>query len=104
MEFCERCGGIITVNEGKAACARCGYKPKKKIKIEASEKIAKKEAIAVINEAASETRPIVQIKCPKCHNKDAYFWTSQTRAADESETKFYKCTNPKCQHTWRVYK
>ncbi|PIO07920.1 transcription factor S, partial [Candidatus Pacearchaeota archaeon CG10_big_fil_rev_8_21_14_0_10_35_219] len=32
----------------------------------------------------------------------AYFWTMQTRAADESETKFYRCT--KCDHTWREYR
>ncbi|PJB94591.1 transcription factor S, partial [Candidatus Pacearchaeota archaeon CG_4_9_14_0_8_um_filter_35_24] len=25
-----------------------------------------------------------------------------TRAADESETKFYRCT--KCDHTWREYR
>ncbi len=102
MEFCEKCGGIITLNEGKPACARCGYKPKKKIKIESAEKIAQKDSVAVINEDAGNVYPIVQIDCPKCGNKKAYFWTTQTRASDESETKFYKCV--KCKHTWRVYR
>ena len=102
MEFCEKCGGIIMVNDGKAVCARCGYKPKRKIKIEASEKFNKKEEVAVVKEADSETYPVVQIKCPACKHNQAYFWTMQTRAADESETKFYKCT--KCKHTWRVYR
>jgi DNA-directed RNA polymerase subunit M len=31
----------------------------------------------------------------------AYFWTQQTRGADEPETRFFKCT--KCSHTWREY-
>ncbi len=102
MEFCERCNAILLLQDGRAVCASCGYKPKKKIKIEASEKIDSKESIAVIDEDKENTYPLVQIDCPKCGNKKAYFWTTQTRASDESETKFYKCN--KCKHTWRVYR
>lgn len=93
---------MIMLTEGKAICGRCGHKSKKKVKIESSEKINKRETIAVVNEAETNTYPEVQITCPKCKNKKAYFWTTQTRSADESETKFYKCT--KCTHTWRVYR
>ena len=39
MEFCPKCGSIIEVKENKASCTNCNYKPKKKPKIEASEKI-----------------------------------------------------------------
>lgn len=102
MEFCERCGGMIVIKDGRADCAACGYKPRKKPKIEASEKVKARETVAVIKEDESNTYPIVQIDCPKCGNKKAYFWTTQTRASDESETKFYKCV--KCKHTWRVYR
>lgn len=103
MEFCPKCGGIIAVDKKKAACARCNYRPKKKPKIETSEKIEERGTVAVIKEEDEErTYPVVDIKCQKCKNKKAYFWTRQTRASDESETKFYKCT--KCKHTWRVYK
>lgn len=102
MEFCEKCGALILLKDGKAECASCGYKPKKKIKIEASEKIKSRESIVVIDEDKENTYPVVQIKCPKCNNKEAYFWTTQTRSSDESETKFYKCV--KCKHTWRVYR
>lgn len=101
MEFCEKCGSVIVVKDGKAVCAKCGYKLKKKPKIESSEKMKEKNSVEVINEKIS-TYPIVQIECPKCGNKKAYFWTVQTRAADESETKFYKCT--KCDYTWRRYR
>lgn len=103
MEFCPKCGSIILVEENKkAVCAKCGYKPKGKVKIQASEKIKKVKGVVVIEEKKLATHPIIEIKCSKCKHKRAYFWTLQTRAADESETKFYKCT--KCDHTWRDYK
>lgn len=103
MEFCEKCGGIIIVNEnGKALCAACGHRLDKKPKLQASEKIEKKGIITMINEKGERTDPVVEIKCPKCGNNKAYFWTRQTRSSDESETKFYECL--KCGHTWRVYR
>lgn len=102
MEFCEKCGSLILLKDGKAACASCSYKPKKRPKIVSSEKVEKNDKIAIIREGQDNPNPIVEIDCPKCKGRKAYFWTTQTRASDESETKFYKCT--KCSHTWRVYK
>ncbi len=93
---------MILLKDGRAACMSCGYKPKKTPKIQASEKLQNEEAIAVIKEDADETYPVIDMKCQKCDHKKSYFWTKQTRAADESETKFYKCV--KCKHTWREYK
>ncbi len=49
----------------------------------------------------SENHPVTKADCEKCGNKDAYFWMVQTRAGDEPETKFFRCT--KCKHTWRDY-
>ena len=103
MEFCPKCGSIILVKDNKkAACAKCNYKPKGRVKIQASEKIEKQEKVAVIEEKKLNTYPKVEIRCPECKNKKAYFWTMQTRSSDEAETKFYKCV--KCEHTWRVYR
>ncbi len=102
MEFCHKCGGIIIVKDNKAVCAACGIKSAKKPKIEVSEKIEKHELVAVIDEEEDNTYPVIDMVCPKCKHKKAYFWTTQTRASDESETKFYKCT--KCKHTWRKYR
>ncbi|MCX8159249.1 MAG: transcription factor S [Candidatus Pacearchaeota archaeon] len=102
MEFCEKCGGIIIVQEKKAACTKCKAKLKKIPKIELSEKVEKKESIPVIKEGSETIEPIITMDCPKCENKKAYFWTLQTRATDEAETKFYKCT--KCGYTWRKYR
>jgi transcription factor S len=103
MEFCPKCGSIIIVKENKkASCAKCNYRPKGRIKIQASEKLNKAGKIPVIEESKISTLPVVEIKCLECKNKKAFFWTLQTRSSDESETKFYRCT--KCEHTWRVYR
>ncbi len=102
MEFCEKCGGIIIVQDKKATCARCKHKLKKKPKIEISEKAGEKEIVEVIKEGADIIHPTVEMECLKCKNNKAYFWAMQTRASDESETKFYKCT--KCKYTWRKYR
>lgn len=82
-------------------CRSCGYveKSQESMKIKEKSEISK---IEVVDASAEEnTLPKVNIKCPKCGNNEAYFWTVQTRASDEPETKFYRCT--KCKHTWRDY-
>ena len=75
---------------------------KSKVKVEIKEKMKADNQVAVVKETDGEVKPIVEMNCLKCKNDKAYFWTMQTRAADESETKFYKCT--KCKHTWRDYR
>jgi len=101
MEFCPKCGCVLVDKEKSSKCPRCSYRSKSKIKIETSENIEKKPEIGVITDKDTDVFPITNAICPKCDNKEAYFWTSQTRAGDEAETKFYKCT--KCKHTWRTY-
>jgi DNA-directed RNA polymerase subunit M len=76
--------------------------PQKGKKLVISEKVEKAEGVAVVKSSEDDIHPVIDIKCPKCKHTKAYFWTMQTRASDESETKFYKCT--KCKHTWRVYR
>jgi DNA-directed RNA polymerase subunit M len=102
MEFCQKCGCVLVEKNKELHCARCNYKSKSRSKIEASEKIESKPEIGVINEKETDTFPVTNAVCPKCSNKEAYFWTSQTRAGDEAETKFFKCT--KCKHIWREYR
>src|SRR3989344_1151367 len=101
MDFCEKCGGVILIKDKKAVCANCGHHSKKIPKLRTSEKLEEKERVAVVKEE-DNVYPIVEMTCQRCKNKKCYFWTKQTRASDESETKFYKCT--KCGHTWRVYR
>lgn len=93
---------LLVEGDKSPVCAKCGFKFKGKLKIQASEKISVPDRVAVVDESKLNTYPVVEIKCPSCKQKEAYFWTMQTRASDESETKFYKCI--KCEHTWRTYR
>ncbi len=101
MEFCPKCGCVIVEKNSNFRCPRCNYKSKTKIKIESSEKIQVKPEIGVITDSDIDVSPVISATCPKCKNKEAYFWTLQTRSSDEAETKFYRCK--KCKHTWRDY-
>ena len=102
MEFCPKCGAILVQKVKNIGCPRCNYTGKGKEKIRTSEKIGEKKQVAVIKDTGTEIHPVVIEKCKECGNDKAYFWTVQTRASDESETKFFKCT--KCGHTKRDYR
>lgn len=102
MQFCPKCGGILIQKTKNFGCARCNYSTKDKVDLKVKEKMDESSEISVIKEKEIDTMPTVEAVCKKCGYKEAYFWTSQTRSADEAETKFYRCK--KCQHTWREYK
>ena len=106
MMFCDKCESILVPKKvqgkTKLLCGRCGKPSQKRGTIVLKEKTqtAAKKAIEVIDKRL-ETLPKVKETCPKCGYKDAYYWLVQTRAADEAETRFFKCV--KCNHTWRSY-
>ncbi len=102
MEFCPKCGAVLVQKKKRDGCPRCNYSAKGKVKLKTSEKIEEKKKIVVVSEKESEVHPVVEEECKECGNKKAYFWTLQTRAADETETKFFRCT--KCSLTWRDYR
>jgi transcription factor S len=102
--FCPKCGSILLPKKDgnkKSLVCSCGYKSiGEATKI--TEAVTKKSAdIAVIDKDKPNILPKTKTNCEKCGNKEAFFWTMQTRAGDEPETKFLKCT--KCNHTWRDY-
>ena len=103
--FCPKCGSILMPKvdgtKTRLHCS-CGYSSKEKADVIIREKITveKKDKIDVVDKKI-ETDPKTEAKCPKCGNKEAYYWLVQTRAGDEAETQFFKCT--KCSHQWRNY-
>lgn len=101
MEFCPRCGSILVQKTKRFACPKCSYASKDKIKLVSSEKVENKKKIGVLHEKDSSVWPIETETCPKCGHNKAYFYSSQTRAGDEAETRFFKCV--KCNHSWREY-
>lgn len=102
--FCPKCGSILRPKDKagkKVLYCTCGFSklPEDEVKTELKEKVKSGRKIEVVENI--ETNPKIKINCDKCGNKIAYYWTQQTRGADEPETRFFKCT--KCNHTWREY-
>ena len=102
MEFCPKCGAMLIQKIKKFGCPRCNYSSNNKLVLKTSEKINKKNQGVAISKKPMSVHPIVNENCKKCNSKQAYFWTVQTRASDEAETKFFRCV--KCENTWREYR
>ena len=102
--FCPKCGSILKPKKDGSkrvlACS-CGFVNKDADTIKLTEELKPKKRVEVIGDEELETLPKMEVTCPKCTHNTAYFWTQQTRASDEPETKFLKCE--KCKHTWRDY-
>ncbi len=105
--FCPKCGSLLIPKKSDKrkilVCSNpnCDYTEKINNENTIQEKIEHKKEIEVIDMNFDENLPVTEIECEKCGNNKAYYWSVQTRAADEPETRFYKCT--KCGHVWREY-
>jgi DNA-directed RNA polymerase subunit M len=101
--FCPRCGFILKLKkQGKKrvmSCS-CGYVSKDPSAKITEHLVKPEERLGAVEEKMTHL-PKTRVLCPKCNHNHAYFWTLQTRSADEAETKFFKCE--KCGHTWREY-
>lgn len=96
---------MIPKKEGQKTvfvCPKCGFKLKDVSEQRMADTIQQKEKKNVeVVDAEIEHLPVTKEECPKCGNDEAYYWSLQTRAADEPETRFFKCS--RCKHTWRDY-
>ena len=81
-------------------CRKCGFEKEKTKKI-IEKKEFKEREITVLEGDEAVGLPTTKVKCEECGNKTAYWWLRQLRSADESETRFFRCT--KCGRTWREY-
>lgn len=103
MEFCPKCKSIMFPIQGIFVCKKCGYS--KKTEAEAEVLISKSERkdreVTVLEGNIDQGLPTTSSRCPECGHNVAYWWLRQLRSADESETRFFKCT--KCSTTWREY-
>ncbi len=103
--FCPKCGSILRPKDKgtkKILYCSCGFTrslDKEETNTEITEKTEKVKKIEVVEQI--EVNPKIKATCEKCGNNVAYYWTQQTRGADEPETRFFKCT--KCNFTWREY-
>ena len=103
--FCPKCSSVLLPKkEGnkKILVCSCGYKGSNAEATKITETIIKKDKkVEVIEKSEIGILPKTKVECEKCGHDTAFFWTAQTRAGDEPETKFLKCE--KCGHTWRDY-
>ena len=103
--FCPKCGSILIpkkIDTKKIMACSCGYTSKDTKSANIKEDVSKPEShIDVVQKKGTDMLPKTEAECPVCKNDKAFYWTVQTRAADEAETKFLKCE--KCGHTWREY-
>lgn len=102
--FCPKCGSLLRPKDKgtkKILYCSCGFtkSPEEGDSAEIKEKMDSVKKIEIVENI--EVNPKIKITCDKCGNTIAYYWTQQTRGADEPETRFFKCT--KCSHTWREY-
>ncbi len=99
MEFCDECGSMMKADDGLWECGSCGFS---KPRGDASEYIVTEdqEASEVIESTKGEsTLPKSTVDCPECDNDEAFWYLQQIRSADESETRFFICTE--CEYKWR---
>lgn len=102
--FCPKCGAILVPkkeNNKRVLHCSCGFTNRDIKEVKITEQVNPEKEIVVVEREDYESLPKTKTECPKCGNKEAYFWTVQTRASDEPETKFLRCS--KCKHTWRDY-
>ncbi|MFW6003933.1 MAG: transcription factor S [Halanaeroarchaeum sp.] len=99
MEFCDECGSMMRVEDGVWVCGSCGNTQVKDP--DADHVISEEQEVSEIIEsgAGDSGLPTTDARCPECGNDRAYWYMQQIRSADESETRFFVCTE--CEHKWR---
>ena len=110
MKFCPNCDTRLKLTQDKnnsgvimnLHCERCNFNIPSDTNVTISESDNFSEQIKVVSDESDMTPlPTIEVDCPKCGNKEAYWWMLQTRGGDEPTTQFYRCI--KCNHTWREY-
>ncbi|MDK2833692.1 MAG: transcription factor [Methanolobus sp.] len=105
MEFCPKCKTMMVPVKGAFKCrnAKCGYvKEKDAGQGSLLSKAARSDReVTVLEGNTDQGLPTTSVRCEECGHNVAYWWLRQLRSADESETRFFKCT--KCGATWREY-
>ena len=104
MEFCPKCGKVLFPKNGQFTCDGCGYQKgvteESKEQYQVNEKVDKEDTV-IVTDGDVNTLPTIKVICPKCGHNQAAWWLQQTRSADESETRFFRCLE--CDYTWREY-
>ena len=98
--FCPKCGSLMFPREGMFKCSRCDFEQESSGDNQTFLTKTREKEMVVIDSNAP-TLPKTKVECPKCGHNEAFWVIRQTRAADEPETRIYRCTE--CGHSWREY-
>ena len=91
MEFCPECGAMLMPKKGMVKC-RCGYK-KDLSKDDIEEQYTMEgeknpQAKVIVTDNKNVALPTTKITCYKCGGTKGYWWTVQTRSAEEHLAQF----------------
>jgi DNA-directed RNA polymerase subunit M len=102
MQFCDECGSMMKTEGDRWVCGSCGHESGRD---EAEEETMvttqgqEESDVVDVSETDEAGLPTTDAQCPECDNDRAEWYMQQIRAADESETRFFICTE--CEHKWR---
>lgn len=100
MEFCDECGSMMKAEDDRWVCGSCDHTQPRGDSAEYVVTEGQEESeIVDVSDAEDTGLPSTTAQCPNCDNDEAYWYMQQIRSADESETRFFVCTN--CEHKWR---
>lgn len=103
MEFCDECGSMMKAEGGQWTCGSCGFEKARNAESEAAmvttEGQQESDVVDMSDVDDAEIGPTTKARCPECDNDRARYEMKQIRSADESETRFFTCTE--CGHKWR---
>ncbi len=99
--FCEKCKSLMIPSNGVWKCKRCEHEKKVDKKDKKIITTIREDRETVVIDEEVDTLPKTKARCSECDNNEAFWRLQQTRAADEPETRIYRCTE--CGHTWREY-
>ena len=102
MEFCDECGSMMKTEGDHWVCGSCGFETLRNEAKEAAMVTTQGQEdteIVDVSDAEDKGLPTTTAQCPECDNDRAYWYMQQIRAADESVSRFFVCTE--CEHKWR---
>jgi DNA-directed RNA polymerase I subunit RPA12 len=111
--FCVECGEMLdfeVISSNNVRCQQCGGETSlDNIKNHYIETVDKydtsktwmnklKNSEDKLHDKQKLKRTIINEACPNCDNNQMYYFTMQTRSADEGSTVYYECT--KCHYKY----
>jgi DNA-directed RNA polymerase subunit M len=102
MEFCDECGSMMKTEGDRWVCPNGHEKLRdsaREAQMVSTQSQEETEVIDTSDVSTEDMGPTTNARCPECGNDRAFWEMKQIRSADESETRFFTCTE--CGHKWR---